>query len=84
MFSISYGNKLPINSDTWDGQAYSISIFENNEFTDIDNSNIVISLLRIANYIKRAKVLNNDVDLLAIARFVYVAWMFILSVYKGR
>jgi len=46
----------------WEGQTQSISLAKSNKFVMIDNANIVISLLRIAKYIKNIKVPEDNID----------------------
>jgi len=57
----------------WKGQAQSIFLSRFNEFVVINNANIVKSLLRIADYIKNIKVLDDKIDNPHIARFVQAA-----------
>jgi len=50
-----------------------ISMLGTNEFLITDNSNIEVNLLRITNYIRNIKVMDNNINNLAISGFGHVA-----------
>lgn len=54
----------------WDGAALPIFLFGTNEFVDIDTSNILTSLLRIANFIQNRNIKGKiEKNIPVIARF---------------
>ena len=53
---INYNINMPIEANTWNSEAYSISIFRHMEFLEIDVKNIFTSLLCMADFIKTRKV----------------------------
>lgn len=61
-----------------------ISMLGTNKFLITNNSNIEVSLLRITNYIRNIKIIDNNVNNLAISGFGHAAWIFIFSIYEGE
>lgn len=54
--SLAYNIDQLMEPNTWDGEAYSISIFRSMEFLEIDIKNMYTSLLYMVNYIRSKKV----------------------------
>ena len=59
---IFYEINQPVESNTWDGEAHSISIFGTMEFLKIDFMNMMTLLLCMANFIKNRSVKHNLVN----------------------
>ena len=53
---LSYNSNQPIESNTWDGEIYPISIFGTMKFIEIDAKNIYISLLYMTDFIRSRKI----------------------------
>jgi len=70
IFSILYRDKQLAISNSWNGQAHSLFIFKTNKTPMLDNNNIKKSLLRIAEYIRCNKLVDNiKANILAITKF---------------
>ena len=65
----------------WDDSAYPISIYSLNEYLKADAANIIISLNRIASFV-RNRFLDRKKEK-DIAEFGYATWNLILSIYKS-
>ena len=82
-FLIPYKNHQLAELNSQDGKVYSLSIFGNNEFLEINSKNILTSLLQIADFIYNRKLKNNiEDDIPALTRFSQAAQSFISSIYK--
>ena len=72
--SILYRDKQLALPECWNGQNHPISIFSTSKSLIKDNNNIIKSLLRIVNYVKYNKLIdNNKEDILEITDFGHVA-----------
>ena len=81
--TIPYEDNQPVELNSWDGEAYPLSIFRTIEFLDTDSKNILTSLLRMANFIRNRKLKNNtENDIPALEGFGQAAWSFILPSMK--
>ena len=81
--SILYRDKQLALPECWNGQNHPISIFSTSKSLIKDNNNIIKSLLRIVNYVKYNKLIdNNKEDILEITDFGHVAWTLISFIYK--
>jgi len=70
--------------NTWNSEAYPISIFGSMEFLEIDAKNMYTSLLCIMNYIRSRKVKSGLINnVLQLKGFGEAAWNFISSIYKS-
>jgi len=78
---IPYSENKLVKPKSWNGDALPISLFGTNKFIEINLKNISTLLLRMADFI-RNKALNRQTekDILAIASFGQVAWVFILFI----
>ena len=57
--SIPYKDNQPVELNSWNKEAYPISIFGTVKFLDIDSKNILTLLLWMANFISNRKIKNN-------------------------
>ena len=82
--TIPYEDNQPVELNSWDGEAYPLSIFRTIEFLDTDSKNILTSLLQMANFIRNRKLKNNtENDIPALEGFCQAAWSFISSIYEA-
>jgi len=70
LFSISYKDNQPTELNSWNREAWPLSIFGNIKFLDIDSKNISTLLLHMADFIhKRKLVSNTEKDILSLFDF---------------
>jgi len=70
--------------NTWNSEAYPISIFGFMKFLEIDVKNMYTSLLCMVNYIRSRKVKSGSInDVSQLKGFGEAAWNFISSIYKS-
>ena len=82
--SLAYNINQPMESNAWDSEAYSISIFGFMEFLEIDAKNIYTLLLHMENYIRLRKIkLGLINDIFQLKDFGEAIWNFISSIYKS-
>jgi len=81
---LPYDINQSIELTSWDGNAYPISLYGLLEHLNINMSNIKISLLHMADYVKSKKIelksVNDVSDLNGLGE---VVWLFILFIYKS-
>jgi len=71
-------------SNAWDSETYSISIFGSMEFLEINAKNMYTLLLHIENYIRLRKIkLGLINDIFQLKYFGEAIWNFISSIYKS-
>ena len=81
---ILYNINQLVEPNTWDGEAYLISIFGTIEFLEIDFKNMSTLLLHMTNFIRNRDVESNKVnDVNQLQGFGQVVWEFILSIYQS-
>lgn len=71
--SILYAEIAKLNS--WNKVALSISLFETNDFMEIDSNNISTSLLKIANFIKKQKYYRKNQKKISLLLQVLNKWL---------
>ena len=81
---ILYNINQLVEPNTWDGEAYLISIFGTIEFLEIDFKNMSTSLLHMTNFIRNRDVESNKVnDVNQLQGFGQIVWEFISSIYQS-
>jgi len=79
--SIPYLTDQPVNLNSWDDAVYPISIFDTDNFLEIDTNNIITSIYRIGFFI-RNRNLNGKTkkEILSISEIGQAAWDLIYEV----
>jgi len=73
----------PAKPKFWNSATLPIFLFRTNEFIKIDLNNILMSLLRMAHFIRNKSLQSKSKKVIfTITDFGQAAWDFILSIYK--
>ena len=82
---MAYNINQPTEPKAWNGEAYSLSIFGTIEFLEINAENIYISLLCIADFIRKKKVqLGSFNNISQLKGFGKATWNLISSIYESN
>ena len=84
MAVIIYTANQPADLQLWDSNFCPILIFNMNEYLEDDAKNIICSLLRTVVFIRQHKLENKTTENISqISKFGFVAWDFLLAIYKS-